>query len=246
MREKSRTCSVGPRPLLHMWEKSRTCSVGPRPLLHMREKSWTCSVGPRPLLHMREKPWTSVGPRPLLHMREKRSVAAAFATHGKRRWTCSVGPRFAVHAGKAMDLFCRSAAFATHAGKAWTCSVGPRPLLDMRERPRTYRTGPRYGSGRRRYTSRQKTPSQTQPLHPVASPVYVIVRTGLAKRIPLKFKSCFPGATPMRSNAVRWLVLAVLVCTVSLVARKTAGQSSTPWPPGCFGTQALHDRKRAH
>src|SRR5271157_4538756 len=35
----------------------------------------------------------------------------------------------------------------------------------------------------------------------------------------------------MRSRAVRWLVLAGLVCTLSLVARKTAGQSSTPWPP---------------
>ncbi len=35
----------------------------------------------------------------------------------------------------------------------------------------------------------------------------------------------------MRSHAVRWLVFAGLVCTFSLVARKTAGQSSTPWPP---------------
>ena len=35
----------------------------------------------------------------------------------------------------------------------------------------------------------------------------------------------------MRSHAVRWLVFAGLVCTLSLVARKTAGQSSTPWPP---------------
>ena len=35
----------------------------------------------------------------------------------------------------------------------------------------------------------------------------------------------------MRSRAVRWLVFAGLVCTLSLVARKTAGQSSTPWPP---------------
>jgi len=35
----------------------------------------------------------------------------------------------------------------------------------------------------------------------------------------------------MRSLAVRWLVFAGLVCTISLVARRTAGQSSTPWPP---------------
>ena len=106
MREKSRTCSVGPRPLLHMREKSRTCSVGPRPLLHMREKSWTCSVGPRPLLHMREKPWTcSVGPRPLLHMREKRR-------------TCSVGPRPLLDMrGKAADLQNRSAL------RFWTSAV---------------------------------------------------------------------------------------------------------------------------
>ena len=35
----------------------------------------------------------------------------------------------------------------------------------------------------------------------------------------------------MRSHAVHWLVFAGLVCTFSLVARKTVGQSSTPWPP---------------
>jgi len=35
----------------------------------------------------------------------------------------------------------------------------------------------------------------------------------------------------MRSRTVRWLVLAGLVCTLSLVSRKTVGQSSTPWPP---------------
>ena len=34
----------------------------------------------------------------------------------------------------------------------------------------------------------------------------------------------------MRSHAVRWLVLAGLVCTLSLIARKTAGQPSTPSP----------------
>jgi len=35
----------------------------------------------------------------------------------------------------------------------------------------------------------------------------------------------------MRSRTIRWLVFAGLVCALALVARKTAGQSSTPWPP---------------
>jgi alpha-mannosidase len=35
----------------------------------------------------------------------------------------------------------------------------------------------------------------------------------------------------MRSRTVRWLVLAGLLCTLSLVARKMVAQSSTPWPP---------------
>jgi alpha-mannosidase len=35
----------------------------------------------------------------------------------------------------------------------------------------------------------------------------------------------------MRYRAVRWLVLAGLICTLSLVARKMAGQSVAPWPP---------------
>jgi len=35
----------------------------------------------------------------------------------------------------------------------------------------------------------------------------------------------------MRSRSVRWSVLVGLVCSFSLVARKTTGQSSTPWQP---------------
>jgi len=35
----------------------------------------------------------------------------------------------------------------------------------------------------------------------------------------------------MRSRTVRWLVFAGLVCTLTVVARKMAGQSSAPWPP---------------
>ncbi len=35
----------------------------------------------------------------------------------------------------------------------------------------------------------------------------------------------------MRSRMVRWLAFAAVVCTLSLVGRKTAGQSSGPWPP---------------
>jgi len=35
----------------------------------------------------------------------------------------------------------------------------------------------------------------------------------------------------MHSRTVRWLVLMGLVCALVLVARKTVGQSSTPWPP---------------
>jgi alpha-mannosidase len=34
----------------------------------------------------------------------------------------------------------------------------------------------------------------------------------------------------MRSHAIRWMIFVGLVCTLSLVARKTAGQSQTPWP----------------
>ena len=35
----------------------------------------------------------------------------------------------------------------------------------------------------------------------------------------------------MRSRMVRWLAFAAVVCTLSLVGRKTAGQTSGPWPP---------------
>ncbi len=35
----------------------------------------------------------------------------------------------------------------------------------------------------------------------------------------------------MRSSAARWLVFVGIVCALSLVARKTAGQSATSWPP---------------
>ena len=34
----------------------------------------------------------------------------------------------------------------------------------------------------------------------------------------------------MRSRTVRWLVFVGIVCAVSMAARKTAGQSATPWP----------------
>ena len=35
----------------------------------------------------------------------------------------------------------------------------------------------------------------------------------------------------MRSRGIQWLVLAIAICVPSLVTRRTAGQSSTPWPP---------------
>ena len=49
----------------------------------------------------------------------------------------------------------------------------------------------------------------------------------------------------MRSRTVRWLVLAGLVCTISLVARKVVGQSSTPWPPDA-SEQKLYMIGNAH